>query len=158
MTQVARAVRSQRHSAKVARHDDYLWDPFGVKLINHFLDLETLEKESREFQDLIREVAADRANCKIEHFIKVQSSASMNYAFYEYHREEDIPASCFRMEFRLSRLRLALLKKLGWRAWIRFEQQRALMKNVFRGLLLMPLRHSNYGKVGCCPSSSVPAN
>jgi len=63
----------------------------------------------------------------------------MNSQFYEYHREEDIPASLSRMLFSLARLRLALLAKLGWRGLLRFGQQRALLKDVFRGLLLVPL-------------------
>jgi hypothetical protein len=64
----------------------------------------------------------------------------MNSAFYEYHRDEDIPASLSRMLFSHARLRLALLRKLGWRGLIRFSQQGALLKDVFRGLLLVPFR------------------
>ena len=64
----------------------------------------------------------------------------MNYVFYEYCREEDIPASLSRMMFGLARLRMALLRKLGWRGWIRFSQQRALLKDVFRGLFLLSFR------------------
>jgi len=63
----------------------------------------------------------------------------MNFAYYEHHREEDIPASLSKMAFGLARLRLALLGKLGWRGLISFKQQRALLKDVFRGLLLVPL-------------------
>jgi len=120
--------------------NDYLWDPLGVKLVNRFLSLETLETEARKFQELIRQVAANPKNRAIQNFIKVQSAASMNYEFYEYHREEDIPASLSRMLFGLARLRLSLLKKLGWRGWISFSQQRALLKDVFRGLFLVPFR------------------
>ena len=118
----------------------YLWDPAGVKLVNRFANLETLQADAKKFHDLFREVAVHPKNCAFRNFIKVQSSASMNAAFYEYHREEDIPASLMRMMFRLARLRLALLGKLGWRAWIRFGQQRALLKDVFRGLALVPFR------------------
>jgi hypothetical protein len=46
------------------------------------------------------------------------------------------------MLFSLARLRLALLGKLGWRGWIRFSQQRALLRDVFRGLFLLPFRNS----------------
>jgi hypothetical protein len=42
------------------------------------------------------------------------------------------------MAFGIARLRLALLRKLGWRGLIRFKQQRALLKDLFRGLLLVP--------------------
>ena len=119
--------------------NDYLWDPLGVQLVNRFFKLETLEAESREFQVLFQEVSANPKNRAVHNFIKVQSGASMNSQFYEYHREEDIPASLSRMLFSLARLRLALLAKLGWRGLLRFSQQRALLKDVFRGLLLVPL-------------------
>jgi flavin-dependent dehydrogenase len=115
----------------------YLWDPLGVKLVNRFFTLEILEDDARKFQDLIREVSADPNNRAVHNFIKVQSGASMNSQFYEYHLEEGIPASLSRMLFSLARLRLALLGKLGWRGLIRFSQQRALLKDVFRGLVLV---------------------
>ena len=118
--------------------NEYLWDPRGVKLVNWLFSLETLEADSQRFQDLIREVAANPKNRAIHNFIKVQSSASMNYPYYEHHREEDIPASLSHLAFTLARLRLALLGKLGWRGLISFGQQRALLKDVFRGLFLMP--------------------
>lgn len=118
----------------------YLWDPVGVKLVNRFSNIETLEADAKKFQELIREVGANPKNCAVQNFIKVQSSASMNYVFYKHYREEDIPASLYRMVFGHARLRLALLGKLGWRGWIRFSQQRALLKDVFRGLFLLPFR------------------
>jgi flavin-dependent dehydrogenase len=118
--------------------NEYLWDPLGVKLVNWLANLETLEVDSRKFQDLIREVAANPKNCAVHNFIKVQSGASMNYQFYEHRREEDIPASLSNLAFSLARLRFALLLKLGWRGLISFRQQRALLKDVFRGLFLMP--------------------
>jgi flavin-dependent dehydrogenase len=116
----------------------YLWDPMGARLVNWFANIETLEGDSRNFQDLIRQVAANPKNREIRNFIKVQSGASMNYTFYENHREEDIPASLSHLAFRLARLRLALLGKLGWRGLINFKQQRSLLKDVCRGLLLLP--------------------
>jgi flavin-dependent dehydrogenase len=118
--------------------NEYPWDPLGVKLINWFSSLETLEADSRKFQELIREVAANPKNRAIHNFIKVQSGVSMNFAFYEHHRDEDIPASLSRMLFSLARLRLSLLAKLGWRGLISFGQQWALWKDVYRGLLLVP--------------------
>ena len=62
----------------------------------------------------------------------------MNFGFYEHHREEDIPASLRRLAFNLVRLRLSLLRKLGWRGLMWFSQHRALLKDVLRGLLLVP--------------------
>jgi 2-polyprenyl-6-methoxyphenol hydroxylase-like FAD-dependent oxidoreductase len=116
----------------------YLWDPVGVKLVNWFASLETLEADSKRIQELIREVAANPRNRTVENFIKVQSCASMNFPYYEHHREEDIAASLSKMGFGLARLRLTLLGKLGWRGLISFDQQRALFKDVFRGLFLVP--------------------
>ncbi len=118
--------------------NDYLWDPVGVKLVNWFSSLESLEADSTKIQELIREVAANPKNRTVENFIKVQSCASMNFPYYEYHREEDIAASLSKMAFDLARLRLALLRKLGWRGLISVDQQRALFKDVFRGLFLVP--------------------
>jgi flavin-dependent dehydrogenase len=132
------AVTEIFHLALPLLMNEYLWDPLGVKLVNRFFKLETLETDIRRIQDLFREVAGNPKNRTVHNFIKVQSGASMNSQFYEYHREEDIPASLSRMLFSLSRLRLALLGRLGWRGVLRFSQQRALLKDVFRGLLLVP--------------------
>ena len=118
--------------------NDYLWDPLGVKLVNWFSSLETLEADSMRFQELIREVAANPKNRTVENFIKVQSGTSMNFSYYEHHREEDIAVSLTKLAFGLARLRLALLGKLGWRGLICFNQQRALLKDVFRGFFLVP--------------------
>jgi flavin-dependent dehydrogenase len=118
--------------------NEYLWDPLGVKLINWFSSLEALEADSKKFQELIREVAAIPKNRALRNFIKVQSGSSMNFGYYEHHREEDIAASLSKMAFDLARLRLGLLGKLGWRGLFRFKQQRALFKDVLRGLFLVP--------------------
>ncbi len=126
------------HLGLPALMNDYLWDPLGTKLINRFADLATLERESKEFHDLIRRVAANPKNHAIENFIKVQSSDSMNYEFYEYHREEELPASLRRMLFGLARLRLDLLAALGWRGWTEFRQHRAVVRDLLRGLALLP--------------------
>jgi len=126
------------HLALPLLMNEWLWDPLMANLVNRFFKLETLEADSRKFQDLIRQVSANPKNRAVSNFIKVQSGASMNNPFYEYHREEDIPASLSRMLFSLARLRLALLGKLGWRGLIRFGQQRALLKDVLRGALLVP--------------------
>jgi flavin-dependent dehydrogenase len=126
--------------------NEYLWDPLGVKLINWFASLETLEADSKKFQELIREVAANPKNRALPNFIKVQSGWSMNFGYYEHHREEDIAASLSKMAFGLARLRLNLLGKLGWRALIRFKQQRALWNDMLRWLLLVPFRGSNLRK------------
>jgi flavin-dependent dehydrogenase len=131
------AVTELFHLALPLLMNDYLWDPLGVKLVNQFFTLETLEEATRKLQELIREVSANPKNRAVHNFIKVQSGASMNSQFYEYHREEDIPASLSRMLFSLARLRLALLRKLGWRGLIRFSQQQALLKDVARGLVLL---------------------
>lgn len=139
--------------------NEYLWDPLGVKLVNWFASLETLEADSTRFHDLIREVAANPKNRALPNFIKVQSGSSMNFRYYEHHREEDIPASLSRLAFGLGRLRLALLGKLGWRGLTCFSQQRALLKDVGRGLLLAPfhgtkLRESRMLRMVFNPSES----
>ncbi len=120
--------------------NDYLWDPLGVKLVNWFASLETLESDSTRMQELIREVAANPKNRTLKNFIKVQSGASMNFGYYEHHREEDIPACLSRLSLNLARLRLSLLRKLGWQAFLNFRQHRELLKDVSRALLLVPFR------------------
>jgi len=121
----------------------YFWDPLGVKLVNWFASLETLEADSVAFRDLIRAVAVNPKNCVLSNFIKVQSGESMNFGFYEHRREEDIPASLRRLAFKLVRLRLSLVRKLGWRGLMWFSQHRALLKDVLRGLLLVPFYRAN---------------
>jgi flavin-dependent dehydrogenase len=120
--------------------NDYLWDPVGVKLVNRLANIKTLEDDAKTFHDLIREVAVKSQNCALKNFIKVQSGSSMNYGFYEYCRDEDIPASLSRMMFSLVRVRLVLLRKLGWRGWIHFRQQQALLKDLSWGLFLLLFR------------------
>jgi flavin-dependent dehydrogenase len=132
------AVTKLFHLALPLVMNDYLWDPLGVKLINWFSSLETLEGDSKKIQELIREVAANPKNRTLENFIKVQSGVSMNFGYYEHHREKDIAASLSKMAFHLVRLRLSLLKKIGWRGLFSFRQHRALLKDFFRGLLLVP--------------------
>ena len=132
------AVTKLFHLALPLLINDYLWDPLGVKLINWFASLETLEADSMKIQELIREVAANPKNRTLPNFIKVQSGASMNFGYYEHHREEDLAASLSKMAFHLARLRLSLLGKLGWRGLFSFSQHRALLKDVSRGLLLVP--------------------
>jgi flavin-dependent dehydrogenase len=136
--QVHLAVTKLFHLALPLVINDYLWDPLGVKLINWFSSLETLESDSKKIQALIRDVAANPKNCTLENFIKVQSGVSMNFGYYEHRREEDIAASLSKMAFHVARLRLTLLRKLGWRALFNFTQQRALLRDVLRGLLLVP--------------------
>ena len=131
------AVTELFHLALPLLMNQYLWDPLGVKLVNRFFTLETLEDDARKFKVLILEASGNPKNRAINNFVKVQSGASMNNQFYEYHREEDIPASLSRMLFSLARLRLALLGKLGWRGLIRFSQHRSLLKDVVRGLVLL---------------------
>lgn len=134
------AVLQLFHMALPFLMNNYLWDPVGVKIVNRFANLQTLEAQAERFRELIQGVAANRNNCALENFIKVQSNASMNAAFYEYHRDEDVPASLSKMLFSLARLRLSLLGKLGWRGWTRFEQQRQLLMDVGRAVALLPLR------------------
>jgi flavin-dependent dehydrogenase len=132
------AVTKLFHLALPLVLNDYLWDPLGVKLINWFSSLETIEADSKKLQELIREVAAIPKNRELHNFIKVQSGKSMNFGYYEHHREEDIASSLSKMAFDVARLRLALLRKLGWRGLSSLGQQRALLKDVLRGLFLVP--------------------
>lgn len=136
------------HLALPLLMNGYLWDPIGVKLVNRFFKRETLEADSRMFQELFRLVSAEPKNRTLANFVKVQSGSSMNSAFYEYCREEDIPASLSSMFFSLARLRVALVVKLGWRGLVQFRQQRALLKDLLRGLVLVPFHSTKLRKNG----------
>ena len=135
------------HLALPLLMNGYLWDPLAVTIVNRFFTLETFDVDSRMFQELIRMVSATPKNRTLADFVKVQSGRSMNSGFYEYCREEDIPASLSRMFFSRVNLRLSLLRKLGWRGLVQFRQHWALGKDLLRGVVLMPfhgtkLRHS----------------
>src|SRR4029077_8613654 len=95
------AVTKLFHLALPLVLNGYLWDPLGVKLINWFTSIETIEADSKKFQELIEEVAAIPRNRALHNFIKVQSGWSMNFGYYEHHREEDIAASLSKMAFGL---------------------------------------------------------
>jgi hypothetical protein len=57
------------------------------------------------------------------------------------------------MYFGLARLRLALLRKLGWRGFVRFKQQQVLLKDLSRGLFLrLVLRGSKLRESALAPS------
>jgi hypothetical protein len=58
------------------------------------------------------------------------------------------------MAFDLARLRLSLLCKLGWRGLFSFNQQRALLKDVFRGLFLVPFYGTKLREAGWYACSS----
>lgn len=139
------------HLALPLLMNGYLWDPMGVKFVNRFASLERLEADAERFRELIRRVAANSKNCALQNFVKVQSGASMNYGFYEYCRDEDIPRSVSRMLFQLARLRLSLLRRLGWQGWIDFRQQAALLKDLLQGVFLVPFRGSKLreSKLAC---------
>jgi hypothetical protein len=62
------------------------------------------------------------------------------------------------MLFSLSRLRLALLGKLGWQGLIRVGQQRALLKDVLRGALLVPFHDIKLREVRWYAWLSVPTS
>jgi flavin-dependent dehydrogenase len=140
------AVTKLFHLALPLVINEYVWDPLGAKLINWFSSLETLEGDSKKIQELIRDVAANPKNRTLENFIKVQSGVSMNFGYYEFHREEDIAASLSKMAFHVARLRTSLLIKLGWRGLISFRQHKALLKDLFRGLFLVPFFGVNLRK------------
>jgi flavin-dependent dehydrogenase len=141
------------HFALPLLMNGYVWDPLAVKIVNRFFKLETFEVDSRMFQELIRMVSAKPKNRTLGNFVKVQSASSMNSAFYEYCREEDIPASFSGMFFSLARLRLSLVGKLGWRGLVQFRQQQALLKDLLRGLALVPFHGIKLRKSGLVRSA-----
>jgi len=117
----------------------YMWDPIGAKLINKLASPAAIEADLKPLRRLIGEVASRPANRTISNYVKVQSFFSINYKFFEYLREEDIPQSIWEMYFYLVGFRLRLLRRIGWRGLTAFDQHLAVMKDLVRGILLRVL-------------------
>jgi hypothetical protein len=117
----------------------YMWDPVGTRLFNRLVDQRAIEAELIGWQALIREAAALPSSRSPESYLKVQTPFSINYKYFEHLREEDIPASIAEMCFYLVRLRLALLRKIGWRGITASDQHLALLRDLMRAVAIRML-------------------
>src|SRR5258708_17518960 len=75
----------------------YLWDDAGARLINKSGTPEEIATQLEPMRDLILRVRARLEAVSPSDFIKVQSTFSINYSFFENLREEDMPDSISQM-------------------------------------------------------------
>ena len=87
-------------------------------------------RKLRTFEPLIARAAKNLNPPSPEHFIKVQSSFTLNFPYFEYHREEDIPRSISQMFRHMTALRLRLLRLAGMRSWFDRVQLGALAQTL----------------------------
>ena len=87
-------------------------------------------RQLRRFDPLIARAAKRLSPPSPEHFIKVQSSSTLNFPYFEYHRDEDIPRSISQMFRHMTTLRLRLLRLAGIRSWFDPVQLGALARTL----------------------------
>ena len=104
----------------------YYTDSVGARLAARFGGPEGMIRKLRTFEPLIARAAKNLNPPSPEHFIKVQSSFTLNFPYFEYHREEDIPRSISQMFRHMTALRLRLLRLAGMRSWFDRVQLGAL--------------------------------
>lgn len=115
---------------------DYFSDPDGVKLFAKFADPEQLRQDFAGIRGLI-----DRVGDRIEAFdpddyLKVQSADSMNWDFFEYTRETDVPESIARLFTRLAALRMRLLSRASMRDRLKLSQGKDIAADLGRAFAM----------------------
>lgn len=95
----------------------YYTDPVGARLAARFGGPTGMIRQLRRFDPLIARAAGNLSPPSPEHFIKVQSAFTLNFPYFEYHRDEEIPRSISRMFRHMTTLRLRLLRLAGTRSW-----------------------------------------
>ena len=96
----------------------YYTDPVGARLAARFGSPTGMIRLLRRFDPLIARAAGKLSPPSPGRFIKVQSSSTLNFPYFEYHRDEDIPRSISRMFRHMTAMRLRLLRLAGIRSWI----------------------------------------
>ena len=108
----------------------YYTDSVGARLAARFGGPTGMIRQLRRFDPLIARAARRLSRPSPEHFIKVQSSFTLNFPYFEYHREEDIPRSISRMFRHMAAMRLRLLRMAGIRSWFDPVQLGALVQTL----------------------------
>lgn len=108
----------------------YYTDPVGARLAARFGGPSGMIRQLGRFDPLIARAARKLSTPSPEHFIKVQSSLTLNFPYFEYHREEDIPRSISQMFRHMTAMRLRLLRLAGIRSWIDPIQLGALLQTL----------------------------
>ena len=92
---------------------DYMSDPVGVKLFKKLAQPDQIAEDLASLKDLIHAVGDRITEFDPDDFIKVQSASSMNWPWFEYLREEELPMGVVKLFKTLSALRVRLMSKLG---------------------------------------------
>lgn len=108
----------------------YYTDSVGARLAARFGGPTGMIRQLRRFDPLIARAAGRLSPASPRHFIKVQSSFTLNFPYFEYHRDEDIPRSMSRMFLHMTAMRLRLLRLAGMRSWIDPVQLGALVQTL----------------------------
>ncbi len=104
----------------------YYTDAVGARLAARFGGPRGMTRQLRNFDPLIARAAEKLSHPSPRHFIKVQSAFTLNFPYFEYHREEDIPRSISQMFHHMTALRLRLFRLAGMRSWFNRVQLKAL--------------------------------
>ena len=110
--------------------NDYYTDSVGARLAARFGGPAGMIRQLRRFDPLISRAARKLSPPEPEHFIKVQSAFTLNFPYFEYHREEDIPRSISQMFRHMTAMRLRLLRLAGIRSWFDPVQLGALVQTL----------------------------
>ena len=106
--------------------NDYYSDAVGARLAARFGGGRGMIRQLRDFDPLIARAAKNLAHPSPRHFTKVQSAFTLNFPYFEYHREEDIPRSISQMFRHMAALRLRLFRLAGARSWFDRVQLKGL--------------------------------
>lgn len=118
---------------------DYITDPVGAKLFAKIGRPESIKKELGSLRELIDKVGDRMQSFDAADYMKVQSAFTMNWDFFEYTREEDLPSSISSMLSHLTKLRLSLIRKLGVKEVLRPQQSSDMASHMARAFALETL-------------------
>ena len=86
----------------------YYTDDIGVKIVGLFGNSSWITREMYALIDISSDSLRRRGPIRSEHFLKVQSSFTLNHSYFEYSRDQDIPNSISQLfrYFAMSQLRM----------------------------------------------------
>ena len=124
------SISTMFHLAILLILNGYYTDSVGARLAARFGGPRGMIRQLGRFDPLIARAARKLSSPSPEHFIKVQSSFTLNFPYFEYRREEDIPRSISQMFRHMTAMRLRLLRLAGIRSWIDPIQLGALLQTL----------------------------
>lgn len=105
----------------------YFTDPVGAPLAAKLARPEGMMRHLKAFDPLITEAGEELPELLPRHFSRVQSAFTLNYPYFEYLRDEDIPVSISQLFWHMVRLRLQLFRIRGIRSLFNWGQLGALL-------------------------------